>query len=619
MQPCHAEVLEAAAEPLEPSAVSELWVTQLPKGSYDIENLVFHPEKFQWEIVKNGSTEQAQANSTMIYRARIPQFTQTRILLRRPFVQSINSEGIGLRFFVNDTGNLVELRPVKDRYVSVAIDRRYAGQEIFITNVTGPFNTHAPLYLLTYSEEDHLDLMKVEQRYIGYVLGMLGIMALYNIGMMLLFRNKYLFYYVCYTVSAMLQFSFSSGLLGFTGASYIMYYMSSYFAGTFIVLFSMEMLSIKKSDKKLYYTGFMLIFAFTFAVSAILLGSRFATKSFMLFGPLIFFYSFFLTARSAYQGNKPAYTMLVGWLCLLVAFTLVALQSFVVDLPAEVGWALPIAAAIEVATFSFAMGQKLRLSELKVMRENEHAFEEMRKMVYPHQLEQIRGGDKLENSMPTHTAQACVLSFDIVGSSKIKHVKAKDFFRNVFARCNATMNEGYDGVNLRARAYRIKEMGDGFLCSIGYPFASVSDNPANDAVELAEKFALILSEESSILHAPEPVTCGIGIAIDTLVGFYPESGTKEYDLFGRGLVLATRYEGMRKCLFESEKRHSILIIQELVYLGLDADHQNGFKVLNVKELGIVVRDDPAAVKVYYKLIAPSAAEAREEERQRKAI
>lgn len=616
--PCQAEVLEAPTDSPKPGPMSELWVTKVPKASFVLENLVAHPDRFSWELVENGRPEEAPANSIIIYRARIPQFTQTRIYLRKPFFQSINYEGIGLRFFVSDNGDngdYVELRPVKDRYASVAIDRRYAGKEMFITSATGPINMYVPSYLLTYSEDDQLDLMKDEQRYLGYILGMFGIMTLYNLGMLLLFRNRYLFYYVCYAVSAMSQLSFTSGLLQYTSASYIVYYVSSYLGGAFIVLFSMEMLSIKTTNKKLYQMGLMLIFAFTGSTIAIMVGSEFATKHFTTFGPFIFLYSFLLTARSAYQGDKPAYIMLVGWLCYLAAFTLVALQSFGADLPPEVGWSLPIAGGIQLASFSFAMGQRLRLSELKVMRENEHAFEEMRKMVYPHQLEQIRRGDKLENSMPTHTAQACVLSFDIIGSSKIKHIKAKDFFRNVFARCNSTMNEGYDGVNLRARAYRIKEMGDGFLCSIGYPFAAVSDNPANDAVELAEAFAAILSEESSILQAPEPVTCGIGIAIDTLLGFYPESGTKEYDLFGRGLILATRYEGMRKCLFESEKGHSILIIQELVYHNLDADRQNGFNVIDINELGVVVRDDPEAVRVYYKFITPRASAAIEKERQ----
>jgi class 3 adenylate cyclase len=204
--------------------------------------------------------------------------------------------------------------------------------------------------------------------------------------------------------------------------------------------------------------------------------------------------------------------------------------------------------------------------------------------------------------MPTATAQACVLSFDIIGSSKIQHVNAKVFFRNTFTRCNEIISEGYDGKTLRSNAYRIKEMGDGFLCSIGYPFESMSHNLAHAAVDLAKRFAQVLREEARMLHSETPIACGIGIALDTITGFFPEAGTKEYDLYGQAIVLATRYEGMRKTLFEAETARSVLIIQEKVYHSLDPSHRNGFKMMDLKELGIVVRDDPAATRLYYQFL-----------------
>jgi hypothetical protein len=51
--------------------------------------------------------------------------------------------------------------------------------------------------------------------------------------------------------------------------------------------------------------------------------------------------------------------------------------------------------------------------------------------------------------------------------------------------------EGYVGKNLKPNAYRVKEMGDGFLCSIGYPLQSLTDNLTNDAIELARRSILI--------------------------------------------------------------------------------------------------------------------------------
>lgn len=234
--------------------------------------------------------------------------------------------------------------------------------------------------------------------------------------------------------------------------------------------------------------------------------------------------------------------------------------------------------------------------------EKHHSLEQLAKVFFPHQIAAIRQNRQLEETMPTIPGQGCVISFDIVASSRIKHIKAKDFFRKVFARCNQAIGEGYDGINLKSRAYRIKEMGDGFLCSIGYPFQSMTDNPAHDAIDLAKDFIRILAEESAMLHTATPVACGIGIALGPMTGFFPESGTKEYDIYGLPIVLATRYESLRKSLFEADLSGSIIIIQELVYQSLDPSHREGFVAMNLKESGFVVRDDPAATHVYYQIV-----------------
>lgn len=240
-----------------------------------------------------------------------------------------------------------------------------------------------------------------------------------------------------------------------------------------------------------------------------------------------------------------------------------------------------------------------------------HSLEQLAKVFFPHQIAAIRQNRHLEETMPTIPGQGCVISFDIVASSRIKHIKAKEFFRKVFARCNQAIAEGYDGINLKSRAYRIKEMGDGFLCSIGYPFQSLTDNPAHDAVDLAKDFIRILAEESAMLHSTTPVACGIGIALGPMTGFFPESGTKEYDIFGQPIVLATRYESLRKSLFESDPSGSIIIIQELVYQSLDPSHREGFVVMNLKDSGFVVRDDPAATHLYYQIVQTPMAAAHE--------
>ena len=117
-----------------------------------------------------------------------------------------------------------------------------------------------------------------------------------------------------------------------------------------------------------------------------------------------------------------------------------------------------------------------------------HAFNQLKKIVYPHQLEQIKKGVNLEDTMPVGSEECCVLSFDIVNSSKIDIPNVRSFLNKVMKPCLALLNEGYDSDGLVATGYRIKEMGDGFLCSVGFPFkVPGKSEPSNFALELASK------------------------------------------------------------------------------------------------------------------------------------
>ncbi len=164
------------------------------------------------------------------------------------------------------------------------------------------------------------------------------------------------------------------------------------------------------------------------------------------------------------------------------------------------------------------------------------------------------------------------------------------------------MSEGYDGVHLKASGYRIKEMGDGFLCSVGYPFLAKDENPAISDLEIALRFSQILNEESTSLNYGRPISCGIGIAYGSITGFYPEVGAKENDLFGEGIILATRYEGMRKILAKDHPDRSVVVLQEAVFRSLDEKLKFGFQEVDLKSAGIGVRDDSAAERLYWKIL-----------------
>jgi class 3 adenylate cyclase len=274
---------------------------------------------------------------------------------------------------------------------------------------------------------------------------------------------------------------------------------------------------------------------------------------------------------------------------------------------------LPLGLIGFILGFSASIAQiynNIQQTMIEAVHSKHHTLDQLKKIVYPHQIEMIGEGLPIEKTMPTSQGEACVISFDIISSSKIQHEKAKEFFRKVFMRCSEIMMEGYDGMELKAAAYRIKEMGDGFLCSVGYPFKSLTGHMAQDALKLAHEFIRIFHEESQRLEYPDLLTCGVGLALESIEGFYPASGTKEYDLYGKAIVLATRYESMRKAIAKENDPASIIILQERVYFSLTPEQRQVFELFDLESAKVVVRDDPAAKRLYFlKVTDPTVATA----------
>jgi class 3 adenylate cyclase len=316
-------------------------------------------------------------------------------------------------------------------------------------------------------------------------------------------------------------------------------------------------------------------------------------------------YFAFVSIKAALSGYRPAVYLSVGTLTLSLALAGFAIEVYFKINPL-LAQGVILGFIFEIGFFTLAILNKITLKEKLAKAESDHAFKQLSKVFYPHQIKQIRQSAELEQTMPTGPGKACVISFDIIGSSKIHHEKAKDFFRNVFLRCNEIMMEGYDGTELTANAYRVKEMGDGFLCSVGYPFKSKTGHIAKDTLDLAYRFYEAFEDEVQKLGYHEPICCGIGIAFDDVIGFYPESGTKEYDLYGRAIVLATRYENMRKMILEGMAPSSIIILHEKVRGSLSRESMVGFVEYCLKDHGAVVRDDPAATRLYYKFLRSEA-------------
>ncbi len=233
-------------------------------------------------------------------------------------------------------------------------------------------------------------------------------------------------------------------------------------------------------------------------------------------------------------------------------------------------------------------------------RQKRHAYEQLAKVFYPHQLNKMIAGDSLEDTMPQGTTKACVLCFDIVSSSTLEHSEARKLFGQIFSQCHAALMEGYDQEALVANGYRIKEVGDGFYCSIGFPFAPPpGKNPFDLALELALRFVEIFDEITLHQQVQRPLQCSIGIAYDTVEAYFADAGTKSYDIFGRAVILSNRYEDLRRSFFGKEMQVNVIVVQEKVFHLLSPANQGRLQAFDISDHPFRIRDDVDARRFFY--------------------
>ena len=268
------------------------------------------------------------------------------------------------------------------------------------------------------------------------------------------------------------------------------------------------------------------------------------------------------------------------------------------------------AASLENILMLLAMADKIHNTEkqrLKSHQKMKHSYRQLAKVFYPHQLSAMENGKELEMTMPVGEKQACVLAFDIAGSSKIRGEGAKHFFRDIFSSCSQLMTADYRGSEnqqqIVSNAFRIKEMGDGVIASIGWPYQSPTGDDFMDSLAVAEKFIKMFKEKVKDFNYPDNIYCGCGIAYGSVDAFFPRSSPVEYDMYGKGIVLAVRYESMRKIVLPTlNLTGDIMIISETIFDKLNNNRRASFQKFDFKEHNVEVRDDPDATCLYFKII-----------------
>ncbi|WP_176736840.1 7TMR-DISM family protein [Oligoflexus tunisiensis] len=316
-----------------------------------------------------------------------------------------------------------------------------------------------------------------------------------------------------------------------------------------------------------------------------------------------------VAAISAVRRRHPlAYYYILAWSMLIVgnAMQVLHLQGLVPDEPWIVSLNF-VGASFEAIIISYALAHKMRLGRLRETQRRRHAFSQLAKMVYPHQMDQMKQGEILETTMPHAAGEAVVICLDIIASTSSQIENLSNFLRRFFDRCDHLMSRDYQGETLSASGFRIKEMGDGFLCAVGFPFATPHGRASHDvAMQLAFGFLDAFDQEFSSTVSAERTYCSLGLARGPIQGFFTVSGIRSYELFGHSIVLATRYESLRK-QWPAERAGHMITVQSRLYESLDPRYQKLFKKHKLGPGMGAIRNDAEADAFYRGIFASGEA------------
>jgi hypothetical protein len=416
-----------------------------------------------------------------------------------------------------------------------------------------------------------------------------------NLSLLVAYRKKAYFYYLGYLVS----FAFFAS---WVWSVYEMPWYSrwggavSLFCVAFTSLFVDEFLEIKRYSRRLH--GLYLLFA----------GLSFATMALELVNPVLRAYvgsilSIIIQASTVYLGfslyfryRQTHILIFIGAFGSFLISGFVQLMIWMGHIDSAVNTIMFYGVATENVLMLLAIGYRILVTEAAHKQTDSlllHSFDQLSKVFYPHQILQIREGRKVEETMPVGKKDACILSFQIVGGAALMNENYEEAMENFMVRCRQLLMEHYDPMRFCCDAHIIREMGDGFLCSVGYPFHHIGRLKSDAAVELAARLIRQFEDFVVRLDAPQRIYCSVGIVHGLVKSDFSRSGRIRDDLWGWPVTLAASYGSSSSQLFAAleQKPGNVIILHDAVYESLSLKNRQGFKVLELAEAQRILGKD----------------------------
>jgi class 3 adenylate cyclase len=514
-------------------------------------------------------------------------------------------------------------RPIDFRHVIFRLNLQTGTNHFFVKiHTKGP--NRMPFIL--WDPAGLRDRLQNESLILGLGFGIALIMIAYNGFLSISLRSRSYFLYTAFGL-AFFVFQLSmqgmGGKLGFLSVDQEIWFSNwGFLLGSNVctllgLAFSLTFLNLTTTSQKLARAYYVMMLAFIPSITLILLRIDYHISA-LASNYLVGLATLLMIGTGIHftlRRYRPAYYYTAAWSFVAGGALMLSLSNAGV-LPAQehVTYATFFGWCIELALLSLALADRVRwiersriddknnyIAELQQsQKEIQHSYSQLEKIVYQHQISQIQQGKRLEETMPVGQSEATLLCFDIIRSTELLRQGYKSFITDVVSACNQIILDSYDATGPSASAFRIFEAGDGFICSIGFPFQTngkISD--ASQAFHLAFEFLHAFQRLKDERLPNVPVYCAMGLAMGPVTAFYPQVGTKDFQLYGKGIVLANRYESARNMLFKYIPQQDVISVQADVYNRLTDDEQQMLQRFDLKRHGETIRDDGDQQAVFY--------------------
>ncbi len=252
------------------------------------------------------------------------------------------------------------------------------------------------------------------------------------------------------------------------------------------------------------------------------------------------------------------------------------------------------------SAFVNEMNRRRSLHLKSAIAQRKHGYEQLEKILFPHQIRNIAAGAAVESTLPIQQGFGCCVLFEVVDSAKIKHELAQEYIRDIFRLFSLQLRQSYEPGAQISNGYRVAEMNNKFVCTVGFPFHCPNgERPSRLSLKIAKDFISIFQENILRMDYYKPIPCSVVIAAGEMEGFFTRGFPIEYQLHGEPLIKAEQINQMSKLARLNDKiQGSTLVIQDRVFNSLRSVERRDFMPIEIQEAHTLDGTNATIEKLY---------------------